>query len=61
MKKTVTKRIKIGKSGKMTRRKMRIGHNGTRDSKTQKDSHRKTPTVFKADAKLIRVALNRVN
>ena len=54
MKKAVTKRIKTTGTGKLTRRKMRIGHNGSRDTKSQKTSHKKQPTVAKADVKAIK-------
>ena len=61
MKKAVTKRIKVTGSGKLTRRKMRIGHNGTRDTKSQKTSHRKQPTVARADIKAIKAFRNMGN
>jgi len=61
MKKAVTKRIKFHKNGQASRRKMRIGHNGTRDTKTQKASHGRNAKVFASDLKAIKTALNRGN
>ena len=61
MKKSITKRIKFSRTGKVIRRKMGIGHNGTRATKTQKTHSRRNAKVFKTDAKAIKTALNRVN
>ncbi|PIR87303.1 MAG: hypothetical protein COU11_00955 [Candidatus Harrisonbacteria bacterium CG10_big_fil_rev_8_21_14_0_10_49_15] len=61
MKKSVTKRIKFRKGGTLNRRRMGIGHNGSRGTKNQQITQKRSATVFSSDIKLIKTALNRVN
>jgi len=53
MKKSIAKRIKITGSGKMMKRHMAQGHNGTRKTQNQKRRGRATTEFFLSDAKLI--------
>ncbi len=53
MKKSIAKRIKITSTGKIIKRHMAQGHNGTRKSHTQKRRGRATSQFFGSDSKLI--------
>ena len=53
MKKSISKRLKITGTGKILRRHMAQGHNGTRKTTNQKRRGRATAQFFGSDIKLI--------
>jgi ribosomal protein L35 len=53
MKKSISKRIKVTGTGKIIKRHMAQGHNGTRKTTSQKRRGRATTQFFGADSKLI--------
>jgi ribosomal protein L35 len=61
MKKSVTKRIKTTKSGKLLRRKMGIGHNGSRTERRKQLRKKHISKSHPSDRKSLVVAANRVN
>lgn len=59
MKKALAKRIRITRNGKIIRRHMGQGHNGTRHSRKQKHRASGSATLHKADTRLITQSLIR--
>jgi ribosomal protein L35 len=59
MKKSITKRIRITKNGKIIRRHMGIGHNGTRKGEDQKRRIANGGVVHASDSRLLMQELNR--
>ncbi len=53
MKKSVTKRLRITKNGKIVRRHMGSGHNGTRKGSNQQRRIGHDGVIHKADVRLI--------
>lgn len=53
MKKSISKRLKVTGTGKILRRHMAQGHNGTRKTTAQKRRGRETTQFFGPDIKLI--------
>jgi ribosomal protein L35 len=53
MKKSVTKRLRITKNGKIVRRHMSNGHNGTRRTANQKRRIAADGVIHSSDARLI--------
>jgi ribosomal protein L35 len=59
MKKSLAKRIRITKNGKIIRRHMGSGHNGTRKTENHKRRIGSDGMVHKSDTRLIRQEMNR--
>ncbi len=59
MKKSVTKRIRITKNGKIVRRYMGSGHNGTRKGANQKRRIANGAMVNGSDSRLLMQEMNR--
>lgn len=60
MKKSLAKRIRITKNGKIIRRHMGQGHNGTRRTENQKRRIAAGEKMHASDVRLIRQEMNRV-
>ena len=60
MKKSLAKRIRITKNGKIIRRHMGSGHNGSRKTENHKRRIGTDGLVHKSDARLIYQEMNRV-
>lgn len=59
MKKAVSKRLRVTKNGKLIRRHMGVGHNGTRKGENQKRRIANGGFVDKSDARMIMQELAR--
>jgi len=59
MKKSITKRIRITKNGKIMRRRMGIGHNGSRRTENQKRRIANGENVNSSDRRLLLQELSR--
>jgi len=59
MKKSITKRFRVTKNGKVMRRSMGVGHNGTRKNANQKRRIRNGGALHDSDTQLIHQALHR--